>query len=114
MPSRIVLAELARLPNFYLPMASWSLVDMGYVVIEPNIRGSTGYGVQFRDMALKDWGGADLEDVTYAAQYLQSLTYVDAQRIGVFGGSYGGYMTFMAVTRIRTYQLLADYMQRQL
>ena len=75
------------------------LVDMGYVVIEPNIRGSTGYGVQFRDMALKDWGGADLEDVACAAQYLRSLAYVDTQRIGVFGGSYGGYMTFMVVTK---------------
>src|SRR5215510_9515630 len=50
-------------------------------------------------MALKDWGGADLEDVACAAQYLKSLAYVDAQRIGVFGGSYGGYMTFMAVTK---------------
>jgi len=75
------------------------LVDLGYVVIEPNIRGSTGYGVQFRDMALKDWGGADLEDVAHAANYLTGLPYVDAQRIGVFGGSYGGYMTFMAATK---------------
>jgi dipeptidyl aminopeptidase/acylaminoacyl peptidase len=75
------------------------LVDLGYVVIEPNVRGSTGYGVQFRDLALKDWGGADLEDVAHAAQYLKSLPYVDPKRIGVFGGSYGGYMTFMAVTK---------------
>jgi dipeptidyl aminopeptidase/acylaminoacyl peptidase len=90
------------------------LVDMGYVVIEPNIRGSTGYGVQFRDMALRNWGGADLEDVAGAAHYVPSLANVDPQRIGVFGGSYGDYMTFIAVTRIRTYQLLADYMQRQL
>jgi dipeptidyl aminopeptidase/acylaminoacyl peptidase len=45
---------------------------------------------------------------------VQSLAYVNAQRIGVFGGSYGGYMTFMAVTRLRTYQLLADDMPRQL
>ncbi len=75
------------------------LVDLGYVVIEPNIRGSTGYGVKFRDMALKDWGGADLEDVAYAAQYLRSLAYVDPERIGIFGGSYGGYMTFIAMTK---------------
>ena len=38
------------------------LVDRGLVVLEPNIRGSTGYGVEFRDAAIKDWGGADLED----------------------------------------------------
>ncbi|MBI5877597.1 MAG: prolyl oligopeptidase family serine peptidase [Chloroflexi bacterium] len=75
------------------------LVDAGYVVIEPNPRGSTGYGTKFRDMAIKDWGGADLEDVAHAAMHLKSLPYVDPARIGVFGGSYGGYMTFMAVTK---------------
>ena len=75
------------------------LADLGYVVIEPNIRGSTGYGTKFRDMALKDWGGADLEDVACAAEYLRRLPYVDPERIGIFGGSYGGYMTFMAVSK---------------
>jgi len=75
------------------------LADSGYVVIEPNIRGSTGYGTKFRDMALKDWGGADLEDVACAAEYLRRLPYVDPERIGIFGGSYGGYMTFMAVSK---------------
>src|SRR5206468_205761 len=63
------------------------LIDRGYVIIEPNVRGSTGYGVQFRDMALKDWGGADLEDVAHAAGYLKSLPYVDPSRVGVYGGS---------------------------
>ena len=75
------------------------LVDKGFVVLEPNIRGSTGYGVGFRDAALKDWGGADLEDVAAGAEYLKGVPYVDPDRIVVFGGSYGGYMTFMAVTK---------------
>ena len=75
------------------------LADKGYVVIEPNIRGSTGYGTTFRDAALKDWGGADLEDVASAAAYLKSLPYVDASRLVVFGGSYGGFMTFIAATK---------------
>ena len=75
------------------------LVDRGLVVIEPNIRGSTGYGVDFRDAALKDWGGADLEDVAAAAKYVASLPYVDAERLVVFGGSYGGFMTFVAATK---------------
>lgn len=75
------------------------LVDRGFVVLEPNIRGSTGYGVVFRDAALKDWGGADLEDVAAGADYLKGLPYVDPERLVVFGGSYGGYMTFMAVTK---------------
>ena len=75
------------------------LADRGFVVIEPNIRGSTGYGVAFRDAALKDWGGADLEDVAGAAEYLKTLPYVDASRLVVFGGSYGGFMTFIAAVK---------------
>jgi dipeptidyl aminopeptidase/acylaminoacyl peptidase len=75
------------------------LVDRGLVVIEPNIRGSTGYGVDFRDAAIKDWGGADLEDVAGAAEYLKTLPYVDPERLVVFGGSYGGFMSFIAATK---------------
>jgi dipeptidyl aminopeptidase/acylaminoacyl peptidase len=75
------------------------LVDRGLVVLEPNIRGSTGYGVEFRDAAIKDWGGADLEDVAAGAEYLGSLPYVDPDRLVVFGGSYGGFMTFVAATK---------------
>ncbi|MEK7863577.1 MAG: S9 family peptidase, partial [Chloroflexota bacterium] len=75
------------------------LADRGFVVIEPNIRGSTGYGVAFRDAAIRDWGGADLEDVAAAAEYLKTLPYVDAGRLVVFGGSYGGFMTLIAATK---------------
>jgi dipeptidyl aminopeptidase/acylaminoacyl peptidase len=75
------------------------LADRGFVVIEPNIRGSTGYGTKFRDAALKDWGGADLEDVAKAAEYLKSLPYVDGSQLVVFGGSYGGFMAFIAATK---------------
>ncbi|MCK5828051.1 S9 family peptidase, partial [Candidatus Bipolaricaulota bacterium] len=75
------------------------LADRGYVVLQPNIRGSTGYGVEFRDMNLNDWGGGDLEDVTAGVEYLTSLGTIDPDRVAVFGGSYGGYMTFMAVVK---------------
>ncbi|MBV9281257.1 MAG: S9 family peptidase, partial [Chloroflexi bacterium] len=75
------------------------LVDLGLVVLEPNIRGSTGYGVAFRDAALKDWGGMDLEDVAAGAEFLKGLSFVDPDRVVVLGASYGGYMTFMAVTK---------------
>ena len=75
------------------------LADRGFVVIEPNIRGSTGYGTTFRDAALRDWGGADLEDVAAAAEYLRTLPYVDPSRLVVFGGSYGGFMSFIAATK---------------
>jgi len=75
------------------------MASRGFVVIEPNIRGSTGYGVPFRDAALRDWGGKDLEDVEYAARYLKSLPQVDPDRLCVYGGSYGGFMTFIAATK---------------
>ena len=75
------------------------LVDRGFVVLQPNVRGSTGYGVAFRDMNLNDWGGGDLEDVAAGVEYLTSLGTVDPNRVAVFGGSYGGYMTFMAVVK---------------
>jgi len=75
------------------------LVDRGFIVLQPNIRGSTGYGVEFRDMNLNDWGGGDLDDVAAGVAYLTSLGTVDADRVAVYGGSYGGYMTFMAVVK---------------
>lgn len=75
------------------------LADQGFVVLEPNIRGSTGYGVEFRDMNRYDWGGKDLEDVAAGAEYLKGLPYVDPDRLAVFGGSYGGYMTLMQVVK---------------
>jgi len=75
------------------------LADRGIVVIEPNPRGSSGYGVEFRDACLKDWAGKDLEDIEGAVNYLRSQPDVDPARIGVFGGSYGGYMTYMAMTK---------------
>jgi dipeptidyl aminopeptidase/acylaminoacyl peptidase len=75
------------------------MASRGFVVIEPNIRGSTGYGVPFRDAALRDWGGKDLEDVEHAARYLRSLPQVDPERLCVYGGSYGGFMTFIASTK---------------
>jgi len=75
------------------------LTDRGFVLLMPNVRGSTGYGVQFRDMNLKDWAGGDLEDVAAGAEYLKSLPYVDPARIGIYGGSYGGYMTFIATVK---------------
>lgn len=75
------------------------LVDRGYVVLEPNIRGSTGYGVKFRDLNRHDWGGGDLEDVAAGAEYLKSLPFIDPTRLAVCGGSFGGYMTFMQVVK---------------
>ena len=75
------------------------LVDRGFVLLQPNVRGSTGYGVEFRDACLNDWGGKDLDDIEAGVNYLKSLDYIDPNRIGIYGGSYGGYMTYIAITK---------------
>ena len=79
------------------------LADHGYVLLQPNVRGSTGYGVKFRDACIKDWGGKDLEDIVGAVNFLKTLDYVDPTRIGITGGSYGGYMTYIAMTKAPEY-----------
>src|SRR5207248_7629566 len=74
-----------------------ALVSRGYAVIAPNVRGSTGYGLKFQQMNVKDLGGGDLQDEVYAAKFLAATGYIDAKKIGITGGSYGGYMTLMAI-----------------
>ncbi len=76
-----------------------ALVSRGYVCIAPNVRGSTGYGMPFQRANHQDLGGGDLQDEVYATAFLKQTGYVDAKRIGITGGSYGGFMTMMAVSK---------------
>ncbi len=76
-----------------------ALASRGYVVIAPNPRGSTGYGRAFQEANFKDLGGGDLKDEIAAKRFLVATGYVDAKRVGITGGSYGGYMTLMAVSK---------------
>ena len=69
----------------------------GYVVLMPNIRGSSGYGLEFEDLNNECWGHCDLEDVLAGVDYLKGLPYVDPDKIAVTGTSYGGIMTMAAV-----------------
>lgn len=74
-----------------------ALVSRGYICIAPNVRGSTGYGMDFQRANYQDLGGGDLQDEVYAAKFLEANGYVDAKKIGITGGSYGGFMTLMAI-----------------
>jgi dipeptidyl aminopeptidase/acylaminoacyl peptidase len=76
-----------------------ALVSRGYVCIAPNVRGSTGYGLAFQKANYQDLGGGDLQDEVYASRFLQATGYVDRKKIGITGGSYGGFMTLMAIGR---------------
>jgi len=73
--------------------------NQGYIVIAPNYRGSTGYGKEFQQANLFDMGGGDLQDVIAAADWIKQTGYVDPKKLIVMGGSYGGYMSMMAVTK---------------
>ncbi len=74
-----------------------ALVSRGYIVIAPNVRGSTGYGAEFERANYQDLGGGDLQDEVYAVKFMKETGYVDTKKIGITGGSYGGFMTLMAI-----------------
>jgi dipeptidyl aminopeptidase/acylaminoacyl peptidase len=73
------------------------LVNHGYAVLAANNRGSSGYGKTFFHLDDKHHGDVDLKDIVYGKNYLASLDWVDAERIGIIGGSYGGYMVGAAL-----------------
>ena len=75
------------------------LVNQGYLVIAPNFRGSTGYGKDFQKANFHDEGGGDLADVVDAAEWIAKSGFVDPKKLVSMGGSYGGYMTMMALTK---------------
>ena len=75
------------------------MANQGYIVIAPNYRGSTGYGREFQQANLFDMGGGDLQDVLAAADWIKQTGYVDPKKLILMGGSYGGYLTMMGVTK---------------
>lgn len=74
------------------------LVNHGYAVLRVNNRGSSGYGKTFYQMDNQKHGDVDLKDCIEGKNYLAGLDWVDADKIGILGGSYGGYMTMRAMT----------------
>ncbi|MBI3490330.1 MAG: S9 family peptidase [Acidobacteria bacterium] len=74
------------------------LLQQGYVVVAPDYRGSIGYGRAWREAVHMDVGGKDAKDAWMIANYLKTLPYVDVDRVGVWGLSYGGFFTLIAVT----------------
>lgn len=70
-----------------------------YITVVVDVRGSVGYGVEFREAFQGDWGRDDLEDLHSAVEYLGSLDHVDSERIGIWGNSYGGLLVLSALFR---------------
>ena len=74
------------------------LNNQGYAILAVNNRGSSGYGKTFYKLDDKNHGENDLKDCLWGKKWLQELEYIDAEKIGIIGGSYGGYMTMAAMT----------------
>ena len=69
------------------------LANRGYAVLQVNFRGSTGYGRKFWESSFKQWGKSMQDDITDGVQWLIKQGIADSKRIGIYGGSYGGYAT---------------------
>lgn len=81
----------------YHPLAQF-LANRGYAVLQPNFRGSTGYGKRFLDAGNRQWGDRMQDDLTWGVRHLVAQGTVDPKRVGIMGGSYGGYATLAGVT----------------
>ncbi len=75
------------------------LAEKGYIVVSVDNRGTGGKGASFKKVTYKELGKYEIEDQIDAAKYLGNLSYVDKSRIGMFGWSFGGYMTSLAMTK---------------
>ncbi len=73
------------------------LANRGYAVLQPNFRGSTGYGKKFLNAGNKQWGEKMQDDITWGVKYLIEQGIADPRRVGIMGGSYGGYATLAGV-----------------
>ncbi len=72
--------------------------NRGYAVLMPNFRGSTGYGKKFLDAGNRQWGDKMQDDITWGVKYLVEQGITDPKRVGIWGGSYGGYASLAGVT----------------
>jgi dipeptidyl aminopeptidase/acylaminoacyl peptidase len=73
------------------------LANRGYAVLQPNFRASTGYGKKFLNAGNNEWGQKMQDDITWGVKYLVAQGIADPKRVGIMGGSYGGYATLAGV-----------------
>ncbi len=88
--------------QFRLDLWAQYLAQEGFLVLEPNYRGSSGYGEKFRNLNVEDSGGGEMEDVAAGAKYLVDQGLADPKRLAIGGGSHGGTMVAYAVTKYPT------------
>ena len=76
----------------------------GYAVLRCNVRGSSGYGRKFRYANYQDWGGGDYRDIMSGVDHVIGMGVADADRLGIMGWSYGGYMTSWVITQTKRFK----------
>lgn len=81
----------------------------GFAVLDLNYRGSTGYGRDYRDKLIRQWGIVDVEDAVYGAEYLVQQRKADEDKLAIRGGSAGGYTTLSALTFTNTFKAGASH-----
>lgn len=84
------------------PLAAFA--SNGYALLRVNPRGSSGYGKEFRYANYQDWGGGDYQDLMAGVDHVVEMGVADADRLGVMGWSYGGYMTSWIITQTHRFQ----------
>jgi dipeptidyl aminopeptidase/acylaminoacyl peptidase len=94
----------AAQPNFVSHGTVRDLVAHGYFVFEPNPRGSYGQGEAFTRANIRDFGGGDLRDILAGVDAVEKVAPVDDKRVGVYGHSYGGFMTMWTVTQTHRFK----------
>jgi dipeptidyl aminopeptidase/acylaminoacyl peptidase len=98
-----------RVHRRFDPLVQW-LARSGFAVLEPNYRGSSGYGLELRAAGSGEWGGAMQDDLEDAARWLASEGIADARRVGIYGRGYGGYAALLGVLRANTpFRAAASY-----
>lgn len=91
------------------PTSCWgNLTSLGFVVLAPNIRGSTGYGKEFRAANFADFGGGDYQDVLTGIDSLVEKGIVDKDHLAIAGWSFGGYMTAWAISQTDRFKAAVD------
>jgi dipeptidyl aminopeptidase/acylaminoacyl peptidase len=95
--------EAQERPSYMYSGSYQYWISRGIGVLAPNVRGSTGYGKTYQTLIHRDWGGDELKDFQAAAEWLRAQEWVDPERIGVFGGSFGGFATLSCVSRLPDY-----------
>lgn len=83
---------------FSMPLIQYFTLN-GFAVFVPNVRGSTGYGINYTKMIFKNWGGDDLKDHVYGLKSLEKDKRLDSRKRGSMGRSYGGFMTMCLLTK---------------